>query len=133
MTPMQYKLKVMNTVIRPLNEKFFDPSRERNIRFFTKYDPHLFGRVLERNIDQKTFEEIFELLLTTKYDYLMGIFEKDKLKMNSKDSVAIFVRRNNVSVCFIVFDDKKDGCFSMMPLTVLGKLEYKNCNYEIEL
>jgi hypothetical protein len=53
--------------------------------------------------------------------------------MNSEDSIAIFVRRSDVSICFIVFDDEKDGFFSMMPLTVLGKYGYKKCDYEIEL
>jgi len=133
MTPLEYKSHIMRTVVYPTNEQFFDSTRKRNIRYFTKYKPHLFGRVLERGIDQATFKEIFELLFERHYDYLLNIFENDKEKMNSEDSVAIFVRRSDVSICFIVFDDEKDGFFSMMPLTVLGKYEYKKCDYEIEL
>jgi hypothetical protein len=123
----------MKTVIYPINEKFFDSTRKSNIRYFTKYKPHLFGRVLERGINQTTFKEIFELLFDRHYDHLLKIFEDDKEKMNSEDSIAIFVRRSDVSICFIVFNDEKDSLFSMMPLTVLGKYEYKKCDYEIEL
>jgi len=133
MTPLEYKSHVMRTIVYPTNEEFFDSKKPRNIRYFTKYKPHLFGRVLERGINQKTFKEIFELLFKNHYDYLLEIFEKDKEKMNSDDSVAIFVRKDDASVCFIVFDDEDAGFFSMMPLTVLGKHGYKKCDYEIEL
>jgi hypothetical protein len=132
-TALAYKSEVMRNVIYPLNDEFFDQNRDRNIRYFTKYNPHLFGRVLERKIDKKTFTEIFELLFKNHYDILLAIFENDKEKMNSKDSVAIFVRRKDVSICFIVFDDGKDGYFTLMPLTVLGKNGYKKCDYEINL
>ena len=83
--------------------------------------------------DNYGFAEIFSKLFETQYDYLLEIFEKDKDKMNSTDSVAVFVRLRNVSICFIVFNDESAGYFSLMPLTVLGEHEYKKCNYEIEL
>ena len=133
MTPLGYKSHVMRTIIYPINEQFFDSRRTRNIRYFTKYKPHIFGRVLERGIDQETFKEIFELLFKHHYEHLLGIFENDKEKMKSDNSVAIFVRRSDVSICFIVFDDEVDGFFSMIPVTVLGKYGYKKCDYEIEL
>jgi len=130
---LDYKAKIMKTIIYPLNDYYKVEGQSRNIRYFTKYNPHVFGRVLDRNIDQATFAEIFTKLFETQYDYLLEIFEKDKDKMNSTDSVAIFVRLRNVSICFIVFNDVSEGYFSLMPLTVLGEHEYKKCNYEIEL
>lgn len=132
-TAIQYKAEFMNTVIRPLNDQYFNSEKPRNIRFFTKYNPHVFERVLQRKLDKQAFIDIFKILMKDKYDYLMGIFEKDKTKMNSHDSICIFVNRKDVTICFIVFDDKEDGYFSMMPLTVLGEHEYKKCDYEIEL
>lgn len=130
---LTFKNQMMRQVVYPTNNEFFDAERERNVRFFTKYDPHLFTRVLEREIDKNDFAMLFRTLFEQKYNDLLEIFENDKAKMNSKDSVALFVKYKDVSVCFIVFNDHKDNFYSLMPLTVFKEYEYKKCDYEITL
>lgn len=128
-----YKKEFTQNVIQPINKMYFDKDKDRNIRYFTKYNPHVFERVLQRRLNKETFAEIFQILMKDKYDYLMEIFKRDKDKMNSKSSICIFVRRKGITICFIVFDDERDGYFSLMPLTVLGEYEYRKCDYIIEL
>lgn len=130
---LNFKRQMMQYVINPANRDNKNPKLPMNIRYFTKYDPHVFTRVLERGIDKDDFSSLFSKLLEQKYDSLLEIFDKDRSKMNSKDSVALFVKYNGVSVCFIVFDDSKDNYYSLMPLTVFDNYEYKKCDYEIEL
>lgn len=129
----KYKTYVKNQVLNKLNNQFFDPSNKLNIRYFTKSDPHVFQRVIDRNISFKTFEGIFKELFEKHYDKLLALFDRDKSKMNSENSVDIYVTKDDISICFIVFNDDTEGFYSLMPLTVLDNYTYKKCAYEIKL
>lgn len=73
--------------------------------------------------------------LIAKYnEQILELCERDASKMNSTNSVCIYVKKDDIAMVVILFDDRdRDNCFSMMPLTILNNYEYQKCDYEIDL
>lgn len=134
MNGLELKKEFTRNVFSTVEKTFMHPNREVGLRYFTKKNPHFFERIIERGINQYDVETMFFELISTNHEKILDICKRDANKMNSTDSVCIYVKKGDLAIVLILFDDRKgDNCFSMMPLTILANHEYQKCDYEINL
>ncbi|MDX1532789.1 MAG: hypothetical protein R3230_01125 [Nitrosopumilaceae archaeon] len=132
MNAIELKKEFCESVFTPFNKEFMN--HNTGLRYFTKRNPHFFKRIIDRNINPHFVKGMFTTFITNFHQNIMEICYSDASKMNSTNSVCIFVKSYDIAIVVILFDDRRqDNCFSMMPLTILDGHTYQKCDYEVDI